>query len=76
MPQTIKAPSTVRELGDFAYELDLSLTESMDVLTAALGGEWWNVSGLDRFTDEQLRAELRRRGVAPELVKLAGKGAL
>jgi hypothetical protein len=49
MKHTIKAPATVRELGDLAEKLDMDLMEVWDLLTDALGAKWWE-HGLGEVT--------------------------
>ena len=41
MQHTIKAPTTVRELGSLSERLDMKLPEVWDLLTDALGDKWW-----------------------------------
>ncbi len=51
MNKTIKAPRTVRELGELADELGLKLTEMLDVLEEVHGANWWkkNPDDLEDF---------------------------
>ncbi|MEQ4567999.1 hypothetical protein [Paenarthrobacter sp. CAP02] len=42
MKHTIKVPTTVREFGDVADQLDMELTELLELLDDALGANWWN----------------------------------
>jgi hypothetical protein len=73
MKQTIKTPTTVRELGELAEKLGMDLTGVMDFLDDALGRNWWNGDhedftveffDLSRFTDDEIRAELDSRSSA------------
>ncbi|WP_422757260.1 hypothetical protein [Paenarthrobacter sp. C1] len=42
MKHTIKVPTTVREIGDLAEQLDMGFTEILDFFAESCGPNWWN----------------------------------
>lgn len=49
MQQTIKTPTTVRELGDIAEKLNVTVVDMWKILDDALGETWWQ-HGLGEVT--------------------------
>ncbi|QOD04882.1 hypothetical protein [Pseudarthrobacter sp. BIM B-2242] len=79
--QTIKAPTTVAQLGAMAEEMRLTLPELLDLLRDVIGDEWWNSdeevttysATFYPATVRELFAMAEERGMtAPRLLEVLG----
>ncbi|MET4618679.1 hypothetical protein ABIE18_000102 [Arthrobacter sp. 2762] len=60
MKHVIKVPSTAREFGNLADQLEMGFAELLDLFDKALGSHWWNDD------HEELTIEVRDLGATPE----------
>ncbi|WP_275777928.1 hypothetical protein [Paenarthrobacter sp. Y-19] len=65
MKQTIKAPTTIRELGEVAEKLDMGFAEVLDLLTKTLGVNWWNRDHEDFSAESSETSEYSATEQAP-----------